>query len=83
MADNLIIIFLYPDDLILTNNDPKLLIHVKSNLKNKFEMKDLEYLHYFQVLQSKEGIFLSRSKYACDILHCFHMDDCKPTPSPF
>eukprot|EP00253_Pinus_taeda_P006028 PITA_06028 len=35
------------------------------------------------VLQSKEGIFLSQSKYSCDLLHLFHMEDCKPAPSPF
>eukprot|EP00253_Pinus_taeda_P006312 PITA_06312 len=49
-------------------------------------MTDLGHLHYFlglQVLQSKEGISLSKSKYACDILCHFHMEDCKPAPSPF
>ena len=49
-------------------------------------MVDLGYLHYFlglQVLQSKEGISLSQSKYACDLLRRFHMDDCKPTSTPF
>eukprot|EP00253_Pinus_taeda_P012224 PITA_12224 len=49
-------------------------------------MTDLGHLHYFlglQVLQSKEGISLSQSKYACDILRLFHMEDCKPAPSPF
>eukprot|EP00253_Pinus_taeda_P027048 PITA_27048 len=35
------------------------------------------------VLQSKEGISLSQSKYACDILRHFHMEDCTPAPSPF
>eukprot|EP00253_Pinus_taeda_P023981 PITA_23981 len=35
------------------------------------------------VLQSKEGISLSQSKYACDILRHSHMEDCKPAPSPF
>jgi hypothetical protein len=83
---HLIILVLYVDDLILTGNDPKILNHVKTNLKKKFEMNDLGFLHYFlglQVLQTNEGIFLSQSKYACDLLHCFHMDDCKPTPSPF
>eukprot|EP00253_Pinus_taeda_P014519 PITA_14519 len=35
------------------------------------------------VLQSKEGISLSQSKYACDILRHFHMEDFKPAPSPF
>lgn len=49
-------------------------------------MTDLGHLHYFlglQVLQSKEGISLSQSKYVCDLLGHFHMEDCKPTPSPF
>eukprot|EP00253_Pinus_taeda_P007435 PITA_07435 len=35
------------------------------------------------VLQSKEGISLSQCKYACDLLRHFHMENCKPTPSPF
>ena len=83
---HLIIPVLYVDDLILTSNDPKLINHVKSILKKKFDMTDLGYLHYFlglQVLQSKEGICLSQSKYACDLLHRFHMEDCKPATSPF
>ena len=59
---HLIILVLYVDDLILTNSDPKLISHVKSSLKMKFYMTNLGYLHYFlglQVLQTKEGIFLS------------------------
>eukprot|EP00253_Pinus_taeda_P015569 PITA_15569 len=61
---SLIIRVLYVDDLILTGSDPNLINHVKSSLKKKFEMTDLGNLHYFlglQVLQSKEGIFLSQS----------------------
>jgi hypothetical protein len=83
---HLIIFFLYVDDLILTGRGPTLLTHVKSILKNKLEKTNLGYFHYFlglQVLQTKEGIFLSYSKYACDILHCFLMEYFKPTPSPF
>jgi hypothetical protein len=86
VGSHLIILFLYVDDLILIGSDPKLLTHVKSSLKKKFEMTDLDYLHYFlglQVLQTKEGIFLSQSKYACDLLHRFHMEDSKHAPSPF
>jgi hypothetical protein len=83
---HLIILVLYVDDLIITGSDSKLLNHVKTSLKKKFEMRDLGFFHYFlglQVLQTIEGIFLPQSKYACDLLHRFHMDDCKPTPSPF
>jgi hypothetical protein len=59
---HLIILFLYLDDLILAGSDPKILNHVKANLKKKFEMTELGFLHYFlslQVLQTKEGIFIS------------------------
>jgi hypothetical protein len=82
----LLILFLYVDDLILIGNDLKLLNHVKTSLKKKFEMTDLGFFHYFlglQVFQTDEGIFLSQSKYACDLIRHFHMDDCKPNPSPF
>jgi hypothetical protein len=86
VGSHLTILVLYVDDLILTGSDSKLLNHVKTSLKNKIEMTDLGFLHYFlglQVFQTNKGIFLSQSKYGCDLLHHFHMDDCKPTPSPF
>eukprot|EP00253_Pinus_taeda_P018351 PITA_18351 len=86
VGKSLTILVLYVDDLILTGSDPNLINHVKSSLKKKFEITDLGHLHYFlglQVLQSKEGISLSQSKHSCDLLHHFHMEDCKPTPSPF
>eukprot|EP00253_Pinus_taeda_P029968 PITA_29968 len=79
VGKSLIILVLYVDDFILTSSDPNFINHVKSILKKKFEMTDLGHLHYFlghQVLQSKEGIYLSQSKYACDLLRHFHMEDC-------
>jgi hypothetical protein len=83
---HLIILVLYVDDLILTGSDSKLLNHVKTILKKKFEMIELGFFHYFlglQVLQTNEGIFISPSKYSCDLFFLFRMDDCKSTPSPF
>ena len=49
-------------------------------------MTYLGFLHYFlglQVFQTNEGIFISQSKYAYDLICRFHMDDCKTSPSPF
>jgi hypothetical protein len=86
VGSHIIILFLYVDDLILIDSDSKLLNHVKTILNKKYEMIDLGFFHYFlglQVLKTNVGIFLSQSKNACDLLHHFHMDDCKPTPSPF
>ena len=62
VGNHIIILFLHVDDIILTGSDPKLITHVKSSLKQNFEMSNLGHLHYFlglQVLQTKEGIFLS------------------------
>jgi hypothetical protein len=86
VGSHLMILFLYVDDLILTGSDSKLLNHVKTSLKKKFVMTDLVFLHYFlglQVFQTNEGIFLSQSKYACELIPRFHTGYCKPTPSPF
>eukprot|EP00253_Pinus_taeda_P035423 PITA_35423 len=61
VGKSLIILVLYVDYLILTGSDPNLITHVKSSIIKKFEMTDLEHLHYFlglQVLQSKEGKLL-------------------------
>jgi hypothetical protein len=49
-------------------------------------MIDRDCFHYFldpQVWQTKEGISPSQFKYACDLLRHFHIEDCKPTHSPF
>lgn len=49
-------------------------------------MTYLGYFYYFiglQVLKTEEWSFISQYKYACDLLECFHMKYCKPTPSMF
>jgi hypothetical protein len=43
VGSHLIILVLYVDDLILTGSDSKLLNHVKTSLKKKFEMTDLDF----------------------------------------
>jgi hypothetical protein len=47
VGSHLIILVHYVDDLILTGGDSKLLNHVKANLKKKFELTNLSFLHYF------------------------------------
>jgi hypothetical protein len=60
IGSHLIIFVIYVVGLILTGSDPTLLNHVKTNLKKKFEMIDLGYLHYFlglQILKTKDFFF--------------------------
>ena len=61
VGNHLIILVLYVDDLVLTRSDPKLLTHVKSSLKQNFEMSYLGHLNYFlglQILKTKERMFI-------------------------
>jgi hypothetical protein len=47
---------------------------------------DLGLLHYFlglQIQQSNKGIFVSQPKYVLNLLHQFHMEDCKSCPAPY
>ena len=86
VGNHITLLVLYVYYLILIGSDPKIITHVKSSLKQNFEMSNLGHLHYFlglQVLQTKEGIFLFQYKCACDLIHHFDLEDCKPTPSPF
>jgi hypothetical protein len=83
---HLIIVFLYFDDLILTSSDPKILTHVNSNLKKKFEMTNLGYLHYSLASKyckpRKEFFFPSLSILVTFFL-AFTWMISKPVPSPF
>ena len=49
---HLIILVFYVDDFVLTSSEPKLINHVKSSLKKKFDMTYLRCLHYFLVFKS-------------------------------
>eukprot|EP00253_Pinus_taeda_P014968 PITA_14968 len=75
-----LIIVLYVDDLILTDDD-QLIKSCKEDLARKFEMKDMGLMHYFlgmEVWQKDGEVFVSQGKYANEILRRFHMEKCKP-----
>lgn len=54
-------------------------------MKNMFEMSDLGEMAYFlgmEVLQSKQGIFISQKSFALKILEKFFMENCKSACTP-
>ena len=60
---------LYVDDLVITVNNVNLILGLKKQLANTFEIIDLE--HFFlsiQILQMDDGIFLSQPKYSLYLL---------------
>jgi hypothetical protein len=81
-----LIFFVYVDDLLITRNNNDLILRLKKQLVDSFDMTDLGTLHYFlglQVLPLCDGFFISQSKYVMDLLTCFNMVDCKPCATPF
>jgi hypothetical protein len=81
-----LIVVVYVDDLLITGNNNDLILRLKKQLVDSFDMTDLGTLHYFlglQVLPLCDGFFISQSKYVMDILTCFKMVDCNPCATPF
>ena len=81
----IVIVTIYVDDLIIGGDNLEEVEHVKSLLKQEFEMKDLGELRYFlgiEVIRTAEGIWLSQQKYALDMLKKYGMADCKPILVP-
>ncbi|KAL0554294.1 hypothetical protein IC582_008212 [Cucumis melo] len=79
--NDFIIVCLYVDDIIYTSSSKSLVAEFKSYMKNKFEMTDLDLLHFIlglEVCQTDGGIFISQKKYAKDLLKKFGMINCKP-----
>ena len=55
-------LIIYVDDMIVTGNDEKETVHLRHQLFQEFEMKDLGRLKYFlgiEVFRSKRSIFMS------------------------
>uniref|UniRef100_A0A3Q7G248 Reverse transcriptase Ty1/copia-type domain-containing protein n=1 Tax=Solanum lycopersicum TaxID=4081 RepID=A0A3Q7G248_SOLLC len=66
-----VVILVYVDDLILTGSNNTLIQSTKSNLQQKFKMKDLGVLRCFLGLEysrNASGIFLNQRKYALELI---------------
>ncbi|CAL8175713.1 unnamed protein product [Prunus armeniaca] len=79
------IVIVYVDDIIMTGDDIEEISKLKIQLAKEFDVKDLGTLRYFlgiEVAHSKEGIFISQTKYVLDLLTETGMLACKPADSP-
>ena len=84
-CNHIVVILLYIDDMIITNNGETLLHSTITQLGFEFSMKDLGLLHYFLGIEAyllSLGLFLCQVKYAYDLLACASMIDCKPLGTP-
>jgi hypothetical protein len=78
-------VLVYVDDIILVSSSTKAITLLLKSLEKEFALKDLGELHYFlgiEVNKISDGILLSQSKYAMDILQRARMAKCKPVSTP-
>ena len=81
-----IYLLLYVDDMVLTGTNPTLIKTLITRLSKEFAMKDLGSLHYFlgvEVQHNSQGLFLSQTKYALDLLQRTDMIEAKPISTLF
>jgi hypothetical protein len=81
---NILFACLYVDDLIFTGNNPTMFEDFKKSMVQEFEMTNIGLMVHFLGLEvmQKEGIFVSQSNYAKDILERFKMESYNPVSTP-
>lgn len=84
MTQDIIIICLYVDDLLVTENSLENLSKFRELMKKEFKMSDLGKLSYFIGMEfqtSKQGMILHYRKYIKEILKRFKMEYSNPASS--
>ncbi|XP_028112808.1 uncharacterized protein LOC114310909 [Camellia sinensis] len=76
---------LYVDDLIFIGNNPAMFKDFKRSMVQEFEMTAIGLMAHFlgiEVAQRKDGIFISQSGYAKEILKRYGIENCNPVNTP-
>ncbi|CAM8905663.1 unnamed protein product [Rhodiola kirilowii] len=81
-----IIAQIYVDDIVFGSNSQKMVDEFVAQMQSEFQMSIVGEMNYFlglQVVQSKEGIFLTQAKYARNLVKKFGLDKAthKRTPA--
>ncbi|GKU90857.1 hypothetical protein SLEP1_g4801 [Rubroshorea leprosula] len=84
-AQGMVLLLIYVDDMIITEDDVSGIDELKQFLSHRFEMKDLVSLSYFlglEVTSSDAGYLLSQMKYASDLISKANLTDSKNVSTP-
>ena len=85
-TDNgIILLLLYVDDMIITGDDLSGIQELKDFLSQQFEMKDLGHLSCFlglEITHSTDGLYITQTKYASDLLSRAGLTDSKTVDTP-
>lgn len=79
------ILLIYVNDMILSGNDQAGISELKSHLKSTFKMKDLGPLTYvlgLEIQWNMDGIRVTQSKYADQLIHFALLGDAKTFATP-
>ncbi|KAK2978053.1 hypothetical protein RJ640_001015 [Escallonia rubra] len=82
---DILIVYLYVDDLFFTGNCVKMFDDFKKEMANEFEITDIGLMSYYlgiEVKQRDDGIFISQEAYAKEVLKRFNMENCNPISIP-
>ncbi|XP_050111711.1 uncharacterized mitochondrial protein AtMg00810-like [Malus sylvestris] len=82
---DLMVAQIYVDDIVFGSTSHALVSKFTDVMQNEFEMSMSGELTYFlglQVQQLKDGMFLSQTKYAKDLVSNFGMESAKPVTNP-
>ncbi|KAL5838605.1 hypothetical protein ACOSQ3_015774 [Xanthoceras sorbifolium] len=80
-----IFLLVYVDDILLTGTDSYQIQQLISKLNATFALKNLGSVSYFlgfETHRDVSGLFLTQTKYICDLLQKTNMLDCKPYDTP-
>lgn len=80
-----VILAVWVDDMILTGSDAKAILSLKSDLKQRFKMKDegeLKWCLGMRISYHKDRITIDQEQYIKNMLARFGMDECKAAPTP-
>jgi hypothetical protein len=82
---DIILLLLYVDDMIITDDDSIGILEFKQFLSQHFEIKNLGTLSYFlglEIFSSSNGFYLTKAKYIFDLLSRANLTDCKIVDTP-
>ena len=76
---------LYVDDMLINSSNAGMMTKFKREMQEVFEMSNLSIINYFlgmEIQQCSRGIYISRRKYAFDVLKKFKLKSCKAITTP-
>jgi len=76
---------IYVDDIIFGSTNDSLCKEFSQDMQNEFEMSMMGELNFFlglQIKQTKNGIFISQSKYCKELINKFGMENAKHMVTP-